>query len=112
MLGAAHRAGRVADDDLADDKPIEKHADGGQMLLDRRRGEVRLKLLDIGRDMDRFHIDKIEDASLFAPIGKSHRGVEVRAAGVRVADVGGEELDEAGTCPFTGSGIERRDAGS
>jgi hypothetical protein len=36
VLGAAHRGGGIGGEDSAGDKPIEKHADGGEVLLDGR----------------------------------------------------------------------------
>ena len=42
VLRAAHRGGRILADDLADDQPVEQHADRREVLLDgRRAGSVR-----------------------------------------------------------------------
>ena len=36
VLGPAHDRGRVHGNDLAEDKPVEQHPDGGQVLLNAR----------------------------------------------------------------------------
>ena len=48
--------GRIGRDDLAGDQPVEQHADGGQVLLDRRLLELLPKTLDIGGDVQRLDI--------------------------------------------------------
>ena len=40
VLRSAHRMRRVGGDDLAGDQPVEQHADGGEVLLDRRLLEI------------------------------------------------------------------------
>ena len=52
MLRPAHGAGRVGGDDLAHHKPVEEHADRGQLEFDRRSRQAALQLLDIGGDME------------------------------------------------------------
>ncbi len=51
VLRAAHSACRVCGDDLSDDKPVEQHANGGQVELDRGGRDPLLKRLDIGGDV-------------------------------------------------------------
>ena len=67
VLGAAHRMGRIGGDDLAGDQPVEQHADGGEVLLDRRLLEILAKRLDIGGDMQRLDIGDFADLVLVAP---------------------------------------------
>ena len=69
--------------------------DRGEALLDGRRGSLAAKLLDIGRDMQRLHVGDRRDAGALAPGQKLPRRLRVGAARVLVADVGGEEFEEA-----------------
>ena len=108
VLGAANRVGRVDVDDLAGDQPVEEHADGGELLLDRRLGVVLLELLDIGGDQDRLDGFEVADAAVLAPAEEVDGVAEVRTPGVRVADVGGEVFGEAGDGVFAGGGDDRR----
>jgi len=55
VLGAAYRAGRVEIHDPAAGQPIEAHADGGEVLLDRRGRSGFRQLLDVGGDMHRLY---------------------------------------------------------
>ena len=67
VLGAAHRMGRIGRDDLAGDQPVEKHADGGEVLLDRRLLEILGHCLDIGGDVQRLDSGDLADGVLVAP---------------------------------------------
>jgi hypothetical protein len=68
MCRAAHGSGRVYRHDLADNKPVEQMADGGEMLLDGRRCEARLgKLLEIGGDMYRLDGGDRRNSDALAP---------------------------------------------
>jgi hypothetical protein len=69
---------RVDGEDLADDEPVEQHADRGQVLLAGRIGRGALfycpvaglrdfQRLDVGSDMQRLDIDELADAMLFQP---------------------------------------------
>ena len=62
VLRAAHRVGRVGGDDLAGDQPVEQHADGGEVLLDRRLLEILAERLDIGGDVQRLDVGELADA--------------------------------------------------
>ena len=42
---------RIGRDDLARDQPVEQHADGGEVLLDRRLLEILAERLDVGGDV-------------------------------------------------------------
>ena len=73
VLRTAHRMSRIGRDDLAGDQPVEQHADGGEVLLDRRLLEILAKRLDIGRDMQRLDIGDLADLVMVAP-GEEPRG--------------------------------------
>ena len=92
---AAHRGGRVDRHHLAGHQPVEQVADRGQALLDGRRGELARLRLDPGRDVQRPHGSERRHAMRLAPGEELGHGAAVGAAGVRVADRGGEELEEA-----------------
>jgi hypothetical protein len=97
MLRPAHRRRRIGRDDLAGHQPIEQHAYGRELLLDRRCGNLVLQLLYISGDVmgpDRGR----RQATIFAPGEEPGAGPGVSAARVRVADVGGEEFDVAPGC--------------
>jgi hypothetical protein len=65
------------------------------VLLDRRpRQTIGQQLLDIAGDGDRADAQEVI-AALVAPRAKGGDGARVGGARVRVADIGGEELDEA-----------------
>ena len=89
ILGAAHGVGRVHIEDVAGDKPVEQHSQGGHVLLHRGRGEFTLQLLH------ELHVGELADAAPVAPCRKAARGVEVRLARVVVVDLGGEEFEDA-----------------
>ena len=65
------------------------------MEFDRRRGHPALEFFDPGGDMDGFDRAQMGDAVGLRPGGEAGRGLGVGAAGVRVPDMGGEELDDA-----------------
>ena len=46
----------IGGDDLAGDQPIDQHADGGQVLLDRRLLKILAERLDIGGDVERLDV--------------------------------------------------------
>ncbi len=70
-------------------------ADRGEALLDGRRGSLAAELLDIGGDVQRLHVGDRRDAGALAPGQELPRRLGVGAARVPVADVGGEEFEEA-----------------
>ncbi len=99
---------RIGRDDLADDEPVEQHADGGEMLLDRRLLEILPKGLDIGGDVQRLDIGEVADLVMIAPGEEPDAGMIIRHAGVFVADGGGEELEEAAGGLVAGGGDHAR----
>ena len=118
MLRAAHRGGRIDRHDLAGHQPIEQVADRGELLLDGRRRHLAGLRLDPGRDVQRRDLRQRRHAGVGAPGQKLRDGAAVGAPRVRVADVGGEEFEEAdaGGSPAaatrTGTRPAREDRGS
>ena len=86
--------GRIYLDDVADDQPIEQHAQRRQVLLNRGRRELSFQLFEESRDMGGF--DRAASSSMrLAPLGEAPGGVHVRLARVVVVELGGEEFEEA-----------------
>jgi hypothetical protein len=106
MLRPTHRMRRVDREDLADDEPIEQHADRGKVLFDGRPGRRalfhcriagvgHLQRFDIRSDMERLDIDEPADAVLIEPgEERAHSSVTGHAC-VVVLDRGGEKIEEA-----------------
>src|SRR5205823_3058654 len=85
----ADGGGRVQDDNVADDEPVEQPADGGEVLLLRRDAARMLShvLTDVARR------DASEpEAPLFAPREELPGGPGIRRAGVAVRKLAVEEL--------------------
>jgi hypothetical protein len=95
VLRASDRRGRIRGHDLADHQPIEQHADGGEMLLDRGLGESSTEQFDVRRDVDRFNVDKVFQIISPAPAGELPNTAKVCPSGIRIADIGGKELEES-----------------
>jgi hypothetical protein len=93
IFGTAHGGGRIHGQDLADYKPVEQHADGSQPLFDRRRRKPASEVPDPSGDVHGFYV-KQPKAGLVAPVEEFACGPVIGFAGVRVADVRGEEFDE------------------
>ena len=108
VLGAAHRMRRIGRDDLAGDQPVEQHADGGQVLLDRRLLKILAERLDIGGDVQRLDIGDLADMVLVAPGEEPHGGAIIGHAGVLVADRRGEEFQEPARGLVAGVGDHAR----
>ena len=106
VFGAAHRAGRVERDHLADHQPVEQHADGRQVLFDGRRRIGLRQLLDVGGHHHRLDLLQRQTPG-FTPVSEPVGGHQVSHAGIRVADVGGEEFPEPGF-GFIGAGEQDR----
>ena len=94
MPRPSDRARGIVGEDLADDEPVEEHPQRREVLLDGRGRARGRELLDVRRDHHGLHLVEGE-ASALAPLRESADGREVGVSGVRVADMGGEELPEA-----------------
>lgn len=93
----ADGASRVHRNDLADHQVVEVHANGSQVPLHGRRLVAEHQLFDVRRDDD--GLDELEPTPL-APLEEPADGL--REAGVLVADVRREELDEPAGRPLAG----------
>ena len=91
---AAHRHGRVLRHHLRAHQPVEQVPDPGEPLLHRRHRDMAAELLDPGGDMQRLDLGKGGDPALGAPAEKIGHAAGISAAGVRIADRGGEKLQE------------------
>ena len=67
VLRSAHRMSGIDRDHLADDEPVEQHADRSEVLLDGRLLKILAERPDVGRDMHRLDRDELIDAFGFAP---------------------------------------------
>ena len=104
--------GRIGRDDLARDQPVEQHADGGEVLLDRRLLKILAHSLDIGGDMQWLDIGNLADLVMVAPGEEPSCGPVIGHAGIFVADGGGEEFEETadGLVASGGDNTGRQDA--
>jgi hypothetical protein len=109
MPGPAHRAGRIDRHNLAGDQPIEQMADCGEPLLDARCRELARAGLDPCRDMYRLHRGDRGHAGGGAPRQEFVCRAGIGPARVRVADVSGEEFEEAHAGALAGGDDERGD---
>jgi hypothetical protein len=103
--------GRVRRQHLARYQPIKQHADTGQMLLNGGRFACRQHLLDIARHMHGPHVFDAHDAPALAPAQEGDGRLAVGRAGVLVADIDGEEFEEAPGGPFPCPLNQRRQLG-
>jgi len=84
MLRASHRGGRIgAGENLADDQPVEQHADRGEVLLDGRRAVAAAQHLDVGGDVMRAHRRERLDVLGVGPSEERAHGDGVGGARVR-----------------------------
>ena len=114
VLGPAHRTCRVGLQNPAGGQVVEQLPDGGQVLLDRGLRRLGAELLDVGGDAERLDLVQLELA-LVAPVEELFHRARVGHARVAVADVGGEELDEAAAGAFAlgaDNGRQRVQAGA
>jgi hypothetical protein len=108
VLGPAHRVRRIDGEDLADDQPVEQHADRGQVLFHRGLRGRHLKRLYIGGDVNRLDIVELANAVLLDPGEEVAHGPVIGHPGVFVADLGGEKLNEASRRVIADIGDNRR----
>ena len=83
-------------------------ADGGESELGGRRLVGLGLLLDPGGDVQRPHLAEGAYVGLLAPVEKVLDGRKIGAPGMAVADVGGEEFEEALTGIAVGGGDDGR----
>jgi hypothetical protein len=107
MLRPAYARSGIRRHNLAGDKPIEQHADGGQALLGGRRAAAAGERLDIGANMQRCDVDDRCEAALLAPGEEFADRPAIGAARMRVADVGDEKFPKARLRAFTGRADKR-----
>jgi hypothetical protein len=107
----AHRRCRVDRSDLAGDQPIEQMADRGEPLLDARRRQLARTGLDPGGDVHRLHRADRRRARACAPSQEFIGGAGKGSARVGVADIRGEEFEEAHTGSVAGGGDKRGQCG-
>jgi hypothetical protein len=87
-------------------------ADRGEALLDGWRGSLAAELLDVGGDVQRFHVGDRRDAGALAPDQKLARRLRVGAPRVSVADLSGEEFPKPGLRALASGSDEDRSMGS
>ena len=80
VFGAAHGVGRVHVENVARHQPVEQHPERRQVLLDGRRGELALQVLDEGGDVEGLDVGQTSDAVGVAPLGEASRRVAFRYA--------------------------------
>jgi hypothetical protein len=95
VFRAAHRMRGIDLEDVAGHEPVEQHPQRREVLLDRRRGERTLQLLDEGGDVKGLHLGELVEACGLPPLGKAARGVQVGFARVVVVKLRGEEFQHA-----------------
>jgi hypothetical protein len=83
-------------------------ADRGEPLLDGGRRQLARHRLDPRRDVHRLDYGDRGQADARAPSQKFLCGAGIGAARVRVADIGGEEFEEAHRGAFAGGGDKHR----
>ena len=104
MARPAHRGGRVDRHDLADYQPVEQMADRRQAQLDCRRRGVPPESLYPDGGVEWLHVADRGNAHARAPAEEVTHCAAVGPPGVWVADVGGEEFDEAKRGALAGGG--------
>jgi len=95
MPGPAHRVRRVDLHHVTGDQPIEQVAERGEPQLDGRRRQFARPGLDLAGDVHRLHGRDRRHAGACAPGQKFLGGAGIGPAGVRIANVGREEFEEA-----------------
>jgi hypothetical protein len=93
---------RVSRDDLARHRPVEQHADRGEVLLDGRLLEVLAETPDMGATCIGSMSAFVDILAPIAPGEESSAGMKVGRAGVRVVDGDGEEFQKPAHRVFAG----------
>ena len=86
---------RVRRHDPARHQPVERHPDTGQMLLDSGSRPLALQQFDICGHMHRLDPREFADPLSFGPVQEGASGPRIGRPRVFVADVDGEEFEEA-----------------
>jgi len=107
VFWTAYLMGRIDVDDVPGNKPVEQHAERGQVLLDGRWREIVLQVFNESGHMERLDARKLVDVFLRAPGGKAARGIKVCSARVVVIDLRREEFQDA-LCGLRRGREERR----
>ena len=107
ILRPTNHARGVGGHDLTQNKPIEEHADGGELHFDGRRRYPLLEFFDISRDVNRLHVAEMFEAARFAPCGEVAGGPGVGFPCIGVPDIGGEEFKDA----FCGGSVRSEEGG-
>src|ERR1019366_8844324 len=76
-------------------QPVEQHAYTGEMLLDRGSRPLTLQQFDICGHMHRLDASKFANPLPFAPAQEGTSGPRICGPRVFVADIDGEEFEEA-----------------
>jgi len=108
----AHGMRRVKRQHLARHQPIKQHPDTGEMLLNGRRFAGGLQLFDIACHMHRPHVLDAHDAPALAPAQERAGRLPVGRTGVLIADVDGEEFEEAPGGPSPARSISAGNLGA
>src|ERR1035438_5465675 len=87
-------------------EPVKQHPDAGQMLLDRGSRPLALQQFDIRGDMRRLDAPEFANPLPFAPAQEYSSGPRIGRPCVLVADIDGEEFEEAPRGPLPGPGDE------
>lgn len=107
VLGPPHGIGGIGGLDPADHHPIEEHAQRGQPPLNCGFGALPELVFRKRRDVDRLALGDIHDAMLGTESGELAHRLEIRAAGIGIADARAKEVAH----PFAGFGLHRKDGG-
>jgi hypothetical protein len=96
VFGSAHCVRRIHINDLANDEPVNEHADCSKAPLYRRFGKALAKALDVARDIHGLHVRQIvHTTALRAEFQNLTGRAVVRPPRVLVPDVRCEEIEES-----------------
>jgi hypothetical protein len=93
---------------LSHQQPVEQHAHGRKVLLDRGLGGRCLQRLYIGSDVNGLDIGKLTDPVPLDPGKERTRSPVIGHARVPIADRCRKELDEPSRGPIASTGDHRR----